>query len=153
MVAGMNAPEPERPVSFWDFPRISDIFSWPTRRKSLPAERPDIHWRSIKIMAEWSAHPVWFFNPYVHGVDTSMDPASPELGLSEELSHDLSAWQDEWDDTLNYADPAPAFPSEEAGRRFDERGWELARRVRSEVPADWDVSYVSHLTHLEVFLD
>ncbi|WP_134665757.1 MULTISPECIES: hypothetical protein [unclassified Amycolatopsis] len=84
---------------------------------------------------------------------TTGDPASPELGLSEELSHDLSAWQDEWDDTLNYADPAPAFPSEEAGRRFDERGWELVRRVRSEVPADWDVSYVSHLTHLEVFLD
>ncbi|WP_162834359.1 hypothetical protein [Amycolatopsis circi] len=52
-----------------------------------------------------------------------------------------------------HANPAPAFPSEEAGRRFGERGWELVRRVRSEVPADWDVSYLSNLTHREVFLD
>lgn len=149
----MTVPEPERRVSFWDFHRISDIFAWPTRRKSLPVERPEIQWRSLKIMAEWCAHPVWFFNPYTHDVTTAVDPASPELGLSPELARDLSAWQDEWDATLDNADPVPAFPSEEAGRRFDERGWELARRVRREVPADWDVSYLSHLTRREVFLD
>ncbi|MGW7537278.1 hypothetical protein [Amycolatopsis sp. NPDC054798] len=69
------------------------------------------------------------------------------------MARDLTAWQDEWETTLKNADPAPAFPSEEAGRRFDERGWELTRRVRRGVPADWDVSYLSHLTHREVFLD
>jgi hypothetical protein len=108
---------------------------------------------SVKIMAEWGAHPVWFFDSLVSAVTSTVDPASPELGLSAELARDLSAWQEEWEATLDNADPAPAFLSAEAGRRFDERGWELTRRVRGEVPADWDVSYLSHLTHQEVFLD
>lgn len=121
------------------------------RRK---AEEP-LQWLcSIKIMAEWSAHPVWFFDSLAGPRTTSVDPASPELGLSAELARDLTAWQDEWDATLNRSDPpSSAFPSEEAERRFDERGWELTRRVRREVPADWDVSYLSHLTNREVFLD
>ncbi|MGV9294169.1 hypothetical protein [Amycolatopsis sp. NPDC003676] len=150
----MNDPESRRPVSFWDFHRISDIFAWPTRRRSLPVERPDISWRSIKVMAEWSADPLWVFDPYAHDVTTPVDPASPELGLSAELARDLSAWQDEWDAMMNHDDPASsAFPSAEAERSFDERGWELARRVRREVPAEWDVSYSSHLSSREVFLD
>lgn len=107
-------------------------------------------WRSIKIMAEWSAHPVWFFNPHTDDVVHPVDPASPELGLSAELARELTAWQEEWDATLDMADPlASAFPSQEADRRFDERGWELARRVRREVPAEWDVSYFSYLSRAE----
>ncbi|MFE3172443.1 hypothetical protein ACFXPA_14435 [Amycolatopsis sp. NPDC059090] len=129
------------------------MFAWPARRKSLPARRLSSPLRSIKIMAEWGAEAVWFYDSDTRPVTNPTDPASPELGLSAELARDLTEWQDEWDATLNHADPAPAFPSAEAGRRFDERGWELVRRVRSEVPADWDVSYLSHLTNLETFLD
>ncbi|MFB9928986.1 hypothetical protein ACFORO_30900 [Amycolatopsis halotolerans] len=150
----MIDPEPQRPVSFWDFHRISDIFAWPTRRKSLPAERPDIQWRSIKVMVEWCADPLWIFDPYTHDVTIPVNPASPELGLSAELARDLSDWRDEWEATRNWADPpSSAFPSDEAERRFDERGWELARRVRREVPAEWDVSYSGHLSSREIFLD
>ncbi|SFQ44688.1 hypothetical protein [Amycolatopsis rubida] len=150
----MTVPEPRRPAGFGDFRRISDMFAWPARRKSLPGERPDIQWRSIKVMAEWSARPVWFFNPYTHDVSTPADPASPELGLGAEPARDLAAWQDEWDVTRTTDGPAScAFPSEEAGRRFDERGRELTRRVRREVPVDWDVSCLSHLTNREVLLD
>ena len=117
-------------------------------------EEPSQRLRSVKVMAEWSADPVWFFDAHTRPVTTPVDPASPELGLSANLARDLTVWQADWDATLKHSDPASsAFPSKEAERRFDERGWELARRVRREVPAEWDVSYFSHLSNREVFLD
>ncbi|WP_328607643.1 hypothetical protein OG943_00410 [Amycolatopsis sp. NBC_00345] len=71
--------------------------------------------------------------------------------MRADLARDLSAWQDEWDATLDLADLASSgFTSDEAERRFDERDWELARRVRREVPDDWDVSYFSCISDTEV---
>lgn len=100
---------------------------------------------------DWSADPLWAFDLYKYDVSMPVDPASPELGLSADLTRDLSAWQAEWEATLNQADPASSgFPTEEAKRRFDERGWELAWRVRHEVPADWDVTYFGYLSRTEI---
>lgn len=107
--------------------------------------------RSIRVMVDWSSHPLWIFDPYSELADYNYDPASPELGLSADLARDLTAWQNEWDATRNYDDlPSSAFPSDEAERRFDERGWELARRVRQEVNDEWDVTYFGYLSHTDV---
>jgi hypothetical protein len=108
-------------------------------------------WRSVKVMTDWFGDPLWVFNPYANNSAVPVDPASPDLGLSADLARDLSAWQNEWDVTLNHDDPASSgFSTDEAERSFDERGWELARRVRREVPADWDVTYFSLESHTEV---
>ncbi|MEV4601543.1 hypothetical protein AB0K15_29595 [Amycolatopsis sp. NPDC049253] len=93
--------------------------------------------------------PLWFEDP-----DTmdNVHPASPELGLSDDLVRGLLAWQDELDATYDLDDPAssPGFPSEAAEHDFHARGWELARRVGHELDETWEVTYAGGSPFREV---
>lgn len=86
--------------------------------------------RVIKVMADYSASPLWKLDA---GMDSgNVSPAS--LGISDGLAVELESWADEYDKTLNIDDPRlSGFPSREAELAFVAKGQELAERVASEL--------------------
>lgn len=91
-----------------------------------PNERPhvDIHY-------EWTQFPLWLNGRY--GIDSI---AGHEIGLSSELVRDLLAWSDAADAQFEADDPANSA----APANFLEDGFELAKRVRAELSAEWIVT-------------
>jgi len=59
-----------------------------------------------------------------------------EIGLSADLIHDLDAWCEAKDALYNPNDPLSSGSPE----GFLENGFELAKRVRAELPAEWVVT-------------
>ncbi|QIM16925.1 hypothetical protein G7067_11780 [Leucobacter insecticola] len=71
-----------------------------------------------------------------------------EIGLSAELVQDLLAWVKNGDATFNHPDPLEVpYPD-----NFLEDGYELARRVRAELPAEWVVTTWSPALKADVVL-
>lgn len=85
----------------------------------------------VDVHDEWLQYPLWLSGRY--GVD-SID--GHEIGLSPELVHDLVAWSAAADALVDPQDPA----SSPLPANHYEEGYELAKRVRAELPADWIVT-------------
>ncbi|QIM16921.1 hypothetical protein G7067_11760 [Leucobacter insecticola] len=91
-----------------------------------PNEPPfvDVH-RELQCYALWMSGKFGYDNVDGH-----------EIGLSAELVRDLLTWVNSGDATFNHHDPANSpYPD-----NFLEDGYELARRVRAELPAEWVVT-------------
>ncbi|QIM16213.1 hypothetical protein G7067_06910 [Leucobacter insecticola] len=91
-----------------------------------PSEPPviDVHY-------EWQCDALWMSGKY--GL-ANLD--GHEIGLSAELVQDLLAWVNSADAIFPADDPA----SYELPDNFLEDGYELARRVRAELPPEWVVT-------------
>ncbi|QIM16923.1 hypothetical protein G7067_11770 [Leucobacter insecticola] len=103
-----------------------------------PSEPPmiDVHY-------EWSQYALWMSGKYGFGTFDGH-----EIGLSAELVQDLLAWGDSADAIFNADDPANSpYPD-----NFLEDGYELARRVRAELPAEWVVTVWSPALKADVVL-
>jgi hypothetical protein len=81
----------------------------------------------IKVIADYHCFPTWVSS------DVGIDDVHPsELGLPDELSAALMAWQEEFDATLNHDDPrASGFANDAAKEDFRARGLGLAREVKA----------------------
>jgi len=99
-------------------------------RISLPVLEPDEP-PCVDVHYEWTQYALWLDGKY--GLD-NVD--GHEIGLSPQLVRDLLAWTDAADALFNEDDPAnsPLPPN------FDVDGYELAKRVRAELPAEWIVT-------------
>ncbi|MGH1525047.1 hypothetical protein ACRAWC_13805 [Leifsonia sp. L25] len=97
---------------------------------ALPVIEPDEPPR-VDVHYEWTQYPLWLDGKY--GID-SVD--GHEIGLSPELVRDLRAWSGSADAQFNADDP----PSSTVPANFLEDGFELAKRVRAELPAEWIVT-------------
>ncbi|QVQ53421.1 hypothetical protein J4H86_06590 [Spiractinospora alimapuensis] len=94
---------------------------------------------SIKVMADYDCYPLWGVGP---GFYDNLSPYASALGLSSGLAVELDRWAEEYDATLNRADPKESgFPTPEAEDDFARRGRELAQRVANEVGGVWSVIY------------
>lgn len=85
----------------------------------------------VRISAEFLCGPVW-----VTGQDVMEDCDGRSLGLDDDLVRDLLVWSEELDATYNDEDPLDSAPL--PADHFW-RGYALARRVRSALPAPWTV--------------
>lgn len=99
-------------------------------KTTLPIVEPDEPPR-VDVHYEWTQYALWLSGRYGLGpID------GHEIGLSPELIHDLRAWTKSADDLFNADDP----PSSIAPPNFLEDCFELAKRVRAELPPEWVVT-------------
>ncbi|SDJ03969.1 MULTISPECIES: hypothetical protein [unclassified Leifsonia] len=97
---------------------------------TLPILEPDEPPR-VDVHYEWRQYALWLSGRY--GLD-NVD--GHEIGLSPALVRDLLLWTDTEDALFNEDDPAnsPSSPN------FRANGFELAKRVRAELPSEWIVT-------------
>ena len=98
--------------------------------------RVDVHY-------EWTQYALWLSGRY--GLD-NVD--GHEIGLSPELVHDLLEWCSAEDALFNQNDPANS-PSTDG---YLQNGFELAKRVRAELPAEWIVTTTDPVSRTDVVL-
>ena len=95
--------------------------------------------RRIRLIPEYGAHPIW---EWVEDGTEDVDPA--ELPVSPDLRTALMAWDAEFQETFDKADPgASTFQSTAAEEDFERRGRALWWRLSEELRGVADVSYYS----------
>ncbi len=85
--------------------------------------------RRVKIMADYECHPLWTLDEGRYG-----DFAPDTLGLSPELTRDLTAWAEAYTASLNREDPANSLWTEDQHRAHERAGRPLAVRLARERP-------------------
>lgn len=91
--------------------------------------------RRIKLMADYHCWALWEAGGQEVG---NIDPAS--LPLSEATRHDLAAWVESYDRTLNWDDPGgPDGQTPEFLEAFGREGARLLLRLREELGPDYEV--------------
>ncbi|SEI17763.1 hypothetical protein SAMN04515692_1316 [Leifsonia sp. CL147] len=110
---------------------------------TLPVLEPDLP-PCVDIHYEWTQFAVWLSGKY--GVGNPVE--GHEIGLSSELVHDLLVWTDAADALFNADDP----PNGLLPANFYEDGFELAKRVRAELPAEWIVTAYHPVSRTRVVL-
>lgn len=91
--------------------------------------------RRLRLMADYGCHPLWGTAADEIG---DVDPSG--LPISAGLAAALAAWAAAYDATSNPDDPiASGFPSEVAAAAFRAQGIDLARRLREELGAGWEI--------------
>jgi hypothetical protein len=92
--------------------------------------------RNIKLLAEYDSYPLW-------DVDDPDNINPDDLPLTEGLVVDLLAWADEYDSGLNREDGSLIkFHDTDSRLAFNEVGRGLAKRLRDELGANFEVIYV-----------
>ena len=95
--------------------------------------------KRIKLMAEYSAFPLWIVEP------TSPGPIDPKkLPLQQETLAQLTAWSEKYQSQLNLEDPANSnFLQGRELLEFEEEGVRLWLRLREELSPEYEVEYFS----------
>ena len=85
--------------------------------------------RSLKLMADYECSPLW------DQTETGTDNIDPEdLPISQGLRDALNAWAQQYDGTLDRADPhRSGFPNPEAEVTFNADGQALLDRLKAEL--------------------
>lgn len=98
----------------------------------------------VDVHDEWTQYPLWLSGKY--GVD-SID--GHQIGLSPALVRDLVAWGHAADVLVDPNDPgnSPLPPN------HYEDGYELAKRVRAELSAEWIVTTTDPVTFKSIVVE
>ncbi|CAM3657288.1 hypothetical protein KIPE111705_19195 [Kibdelosporangium persicum] len=100
--------------------------------------------KSIKVMAGYQCSPLW-----LTGSNGGGNLSVYELPISDTLAGELWEWAGIYDGTLDRDPRSSGFSTEEAGRRFVERGAELAKKLAAELGDGYVVSYFDNTTMTE----
>ncbi|MEA5618540.1 hypothetical protein VB711_11930 [Cronbergia sp. UHCC 0137] len=95
----------------------------------------------IKLMADYGCYPLWWVSPDKVG---NIDPET--LPLSQETITRLEKWEESYNASLNWEDPANSpdlSPEEEAA--FEEEGISLWKQLQKELAPNYEVVYFSEL--------
>lgn len=97
----------------------------------------------IKLMADYGGTILWKNDASEVGpIDLDSMP------LTEGLKHDLQAWADAYDKTLNQEYPPDSgFPSPAEEAAFEAEGQRLWRELRRELGPEFDVVYFNQQQH------
>ncbi|MCP2164881.1 hypothetical protein [Goodfellowiella coeruleoviolacea] len=98
---------------------------------------------TVTLRVDWGTGPFWVLagesripDPY------DVDEIGEVVPLSAELLTEVAAWDQSFQETYNEEQPQESgFRTGEKLGRFDERGRELARKLRSEVPVEVQIRY------------
>lgn len=89
--------------------------------------------KTIKLMADYQCHPLWYVSTEEVG---EVDPE--ELPLSNELRLRLAQWARAYDETLDFDSPQDSgFKSEALEAEFQAEGHRLAACLRTELGPDF----------------
>jgi hypothetical protein len=93
----------------------------------------------IKLMPDYSCYPLW-------DRDDGGDIEPWELPLSEAIIKRLLNWQDIYDGTIDWDDPASAgFASEKEKMVFEREGVSLWKQLQKELGDEYEIVYFSQL--------
>jgi hypothetical protein len=93
----------------------------------------------IKLMPDYSCYPLW-------DRDDGGDIEPWELPLSETTIERLLNWQDIYDRTIDWDDPASAgFASEKEKKVFEREGISLWKQLQKELGDEYEIVYFSQL--------
>jgi hypothetical protein len=93
----------------------------------------------IKLMPDYNCYPLW-------DRDDGGDIEPWELPLSEATIERLLNWQDIYDATIDWDDPASAgFASEKEKRVFEREGISLWNKLQKELGDEYEIVYFSQL--------
>lgn len=99
--------------------------------------------KHIKLMAEYSAYPLWSLE------DESIGPINPEvLPLKQEIILQLMKWAEKYDAQLNIVDPTQSnWFNEQELLEFEKEGVYLWMQLRKELGSEFEVEYFSEKLH------
>jgi hypothetical protein len=93
--------------------------------------------RRVKLMADYSAFPLWFADDTGAG---EMDPEDVPIRASTRKA--LERWAETFDAILNNDDPRNSgFETTDEANAFAEEGARLADRLRKDLGRGWEVDY------------
>ncbi|APU16056.1 MULTISPECIES: hypothetical protein [Actinoalloteichus] len=96
----------------------------------------------VGILAGFDEGPFYYHVQKGRGTNWTIEEAAEHLGFSADLARELTAWDDEYQATLNLAVPQDSgFPTPEAKQAWIERGKNLAARLKRECPNVASVDY------------
>ncbi|WP_075739499.1 hypothetical protein [Actinoalloteichus sp. GBA129-24] len=96
----------------------------------------------MTILAGYLDDPVWYQLTEDQDMLHAVDEAAEQLGLTDGLARALTAWDDEYQATLNHEYPPDStFPSPAVRQAWVERGKELAAQIKRESPVVSSVDY------------
>lgn len=104
-------------------------FAAPSDGVSDEPLRPPHESKRVKVMADYGSHPLWALDE-----DTGGDFSPVELGLSEELTRDLTAWGERYGGALNRVDEPSRAWTEADFTAHDAEARPLAARLARERP-------------------
>jgi hypothetical protein len=89
----------------------------------------------LKVMPDYFCWPIWH-----DGGSQGVGPIDPStLPLSARLVQEFEVWQEEYDQSLNMADPPASRLADES--RFEREGRRLARALQAELGTTYAVRY------------
>ena len=93
--------------------------------------------KTFKLMPDYQCFCLWETNN--NNISDNIDPN--ELPISQELKHDLSAWEEKYDATLDWDDPiSSGFKSEQEEEQFIKDGENLQKRLQQELGSGFKVT-------------
>ncbi|APU13379.1 hypothetical protein [Actinoalloteichus fjordicus] len=96
----------------------------------------------VALLAGYDEGPFYYFSGKGRRSNHSIEEAAAELSLGIDIVADLTAWNDEYQDTLDQDYPPDSkFPTPEAEQAWREKGKELAVRIKQESPVVASVDY------------
>ena len=107
---------------------------------------------TIRLWSDWSLDPF-----YVDSGDGSFELTSAEdvaetYGLPDDVMRELKAWDELFQDHLNWDDPGNTeWPSDDDQRQYLDRGRAAARLLRRHLPADVVIEYLADETVCEYY--
>lgn len=103
---------------------------------------PDV---TVRVCADWYACPLWI------GSETpGSQPGLESLGLTGELVSDFKIWNDRWMELADSDEDDADWSTSDEVIRWNERGRELANRLRDELGSNCDVFYYDYITDTDV---
>ena len=109
---------------------------------ALSVENPEEPPR-VDVHYEWTQYALWLSGRYGYA---NID--GHEIGLSHDLVSDLLAWTEVGDADFDAEYP----PDSRDTPNFLEDGFDLAKRVRAELPAEWIVTATDPVSRTDVVL-
>ena len=96
-------------------------------------------YKRIKLMADYKYYPLW-------DLDDIGDIDPSELPLSSHTIARLLQWQKNYDEIMNWDDPASSdFAKEEDRVAFEREGISLWQQLQKELGDEYEVRYFSQL--------
>lgn len=97
----------------------------------------------IKLMAEYSAFPIWYESP---GRNAGQPINPKDLPISEGLENRINQWMEWYDSTLNLDDPATSgFETAKNEADFEREGVDIWITLSRELEEHYTVWYFSEL--------
>jgi hypothetical protein len=107
---------------------------------------------TIRLWSDWSLDPFYVDEGNGSFELTSADEVAEAFAVPDDVMRELQAWDELFQEHLNWVDPPNTrWASEDAHRRYLDRGRAAARLLRRHLPAEVRIEYLADETVREYY--